>query len=156
MNSLGILCQTRKPNPVQKPNFLWGSKKSGTKLIWYIRFGPKSGNPLLYWVALEKELHHEGTFCRNFLLSNQSWGKIGRLLSKLFAAPDSFRSQLDLGCHPSHRLLSHGRCMELGRNPVSKHQIQPEYGDEQADAGRGCRTRLARPNYQVRTRTGKY
>ena len=21
-------------------------------------------------------------------------------------------------------------------NPVSKHQIQPEYGDEQADAGR--------------------
>ena len=22
---------------------------------------------------------------------------------------------------------------ELGRNPVSKHQIQPEYGDEQAD-----------------------
>ena len=25
---------------------------------------------------------------------------------------------------------------ELGRNPVSKHQIQPEYGHEQADAGR--------------------
>ena len=26
---------------------------------------------------------------------------------------------------------------ELGRNPVSKHQIQhDEYGDEQADAGR--------------------
>ena len=25
---------------------------------------------------------------------------------------------------------------ELRRNPVSKHQIQPEYGDEQADAGR--------------------
>ena len=25
---------------------------------------------------------------------------------------------------------------ELGRNLVSKHQIQPEYGDEQADAGR--------------------
>ena len=25
---------------------------------------------------------------------------------------------------------------ELGRNPVSKHQTQPEYGDEQADAGR--------------------
>ena len=25
---------------------------------------------------------------------------------------------------------------ELGRNPVSKYQIQPEYGDEQADAGR--------------------
>ena len=26
---------------------------------------------------------------------------------------------------------------ESGMNPVSKHQIQPEYGDEQADAGRG-------------------
>ena len=25
---------------------------------------------------------------------------------------------------------------ELGRNPVSKHHIQPEYGDEKADAGR--------------------
>ena len=33
----------------------------------------------------------------------------------------------------------------LGRNPVSKHQIQPEYRDEQADAGRDCRNRLARP-----------
>ena len=28
--------------------------------------------------------------------------------------------------------------VELGRNPVSKHHIQPEYGDEQADAGRDC------------------
>ena len=45
---------------------------------------------------------------------------------------------------------------ELGRNPVSKYQIQPEYGDEQADAGRDCQTRLARPNSQARTRTGKY
>ena len=25
---------------------------------------------------------------------------------------------------------------ELGRNSASKHQIQPEYGDEQADAAR--------------------
>ena len=24
---------------------------------------------------------------------------------------------------------------EIGRNSVSKHQIQPEYGEEQADAG---------------------
>ena len=45
---------------------------------------------------------------------------------------------------------------ELGRNPVSKHHIQPEYGDEQADAGWDCRTRLARPNSQARTQTGKY
>ena len=34
--------------------------------------------------------------------------------------------------------------------------IQPEHGDEQADAGRDCRTRLARPNSQARTRAGKY
>ena len=27
---------------------------------------------------------------------------------------------------------------KLGRNPVSKHQIQSEYGDEQADAGQDC------------------
>ena len=45
---------------------------------------------------------------------------------------------------------------ELGRNPVNKRQIQPEYGDEQADARKDCRTRLARPNFQVRTGTGKY
>ena len=40
---------------------------------------------------------------------------------------------------------------KLGRNAVSKHQIQPEYRDERADAGRNCRTRLARPNSQART-----
>ena len=33
---------------------------------------------------------------------------------------------------------------ELGRDPVRKHQIEPEHGDEQADAARrDCRTRLA-------------
>ena len=37
---------------------------------------------------------------------------------------------------------------ELGRSPVSKRQIQPEYGDEQADAGRDCRTCLVRPSSQ--------
>ena len=31
-----------------------------------------------------------------------------------------------------------------------QHQIQSEYGDEQADAGRDCRTRLARPISQAR------
>ena len=34
--------------------------------------------------------------------------------------------------------------------------IQPEYADEQADSGRDCRTRFARPNFQALTRTGKY
>ena len=36
--------------------------------------------------------------------------------------------------------------VEIGRDPVCKHQIQSKYGDEQADAGRDCQTRLARPN----------
>ena len=45
---------------------------------------------------------------------------------------------------------------ELGWNLVRKHQIPPGYGDEQADAGRDCGTRLVRPNSQARTRTGKY
>ena len=43
---------------------------------------------------------------------------------------------------------------EIGRNPVIKHRIQPEYGDEHADAGRDGRTRLAKPNFQARTGTG--
>ena len=45
---------------------------------------------------------------------------------------------------------------ELGRDPVSKHHIQPEFGYEHADAGQDCRTRLARPNSRAQTRTGKY
>ena len=46
---------------------------------------------------------------------------------------------------------------EIGRNPASKHQkIQPEDGNEQADAGRDCQNRLSRPNSQARTGTGKY
>ena len=44
---------------------------------------------------------------------------------------------------------------EIRRNPGSKHQIQPEYGDEQDDAGRDFRTRLARPNFQAQTGTEK-
>ena len=52
-------------------------------------------------------------------------------------------------------ILSIG-CAEIGRNPVGKHHIQPEYRGEQADAGRDCRTRLARPNSQARTGTGRY
>ena len=43
---------------------------------------------------------------------------------------------------------------KLGRNPVRKHQTRPDYGDEQADAGRDCRNRLARRNSRVRTGTG--
>ena len=49
-----------------------------------------------------------------------------------------------------------GRRRGTEEESVSKHEIQPEYGHEQADAGRDCRIRLARPNSQARTRTGKY
>ena len=47
--------------------------------------------------------------------------------------------------------------MESGRNPVSKHQIQPDLSveNEQADVGRGGRTCLVRPNSQARTGTGR-
>ena len=45
---------------------------------------------------------------------------------------------------------------EIGRIPVRKHQIQREYEDEKTDAGRDGRTRLARPNSQARTGTGRY
>ena len=50
--------------------------------------------------------------------------------------------------------IANDAAAELGRNSVSKHQIQPEYGDEQTGAGRYCRTSLARPNSQARARTG--
>ena len=46
--------------------------------------------------------------------------------------------------------------MEIGRNPVNKDHIQAEYGHEQADAGRDCRTRLTRPNSQAQMGKGKY
>ena len=48
---------------------------------------------------------------------------------------------------------------EIERNLVSKHQIQPECGDEQADAGRD-RTAKSFARDQIlrrkRGRTGKY
>ena len=54
-----------------------------------------------------------------------------------------------------HTYIQMDAAAEFGMNPISKHQVQLEYGDEQADAGRDCRTRLARPNSQARTGTGK-
>ena len=41
---------------------------------------------------------------------------------------------------------------ELGRNPVSKHQIQPGYGDEKADAGRDYRTTSRETKFSGRER----
>ena len=61
------------------------------------------------------------------------------------SAVNAIRTQL---CDPINSGLTRWRmavinkymdaAAELGRNPVSKHQIWPEYGDEQADAGRDC------------------
>ena len=45
---------------------------------------------------------------------------------------------------------------EIGRNPVSKHDIQPDCGDEPTDAGLAGRTGLARSNSQARAGAGKY
>ena len=47
---------------------------------------------------------------------------------------------------------------ESGRNLVSKHNIRFSLSaeDEQADAGRDGRTRLAGPNSQARYGTAKY
>ena len=50
----------------------------------------------------------------------------------------------------------HDAAAELGRDLVSKDSVQPEYGDEQADARRECRNRLARQSSHARTGTGKY
>ena len=44
----------------------------------------------------------------------------------------------------------------LSNHKQDGNEIQPEYGDGQADAGRDYRTRLARPNSQARTGTGNY
>ena len=35
-------------------------------------------------------------------------------------------------------VLRYDAAAEIRRNPVSKHQIQLEYGDEQADAEQDC------------------
>ena len=52
--------------------------------------------------------------------------------------------------------MANGGFKYIREESLSKHQILPEYGDEQADAGWDCRTGLARPNSQARTPTGKY
>ena len=41
---------------------------------------------------------------------------------------------------------------ELGRNPVSKHHIQPEFGDEYADAGRDTAEPVSRDQVLRRER----
>ena len=45
--------------------------------------------------------------------------------------------------------------MEIKRNPVSKHQFSLSVENEQTNAGRDGLTRLAEPNSQALTGTGK-
>ena len=54
--------------------------------------------------------------------------------------------------------MDYDAAAESGRNPVIKHQpirFSLTVENERADAGRDGRTRLARPNSQARTETGK-
>ena len=46
------------------------------------------------------------------------------------------RDPINLGLIRWRMAVSLDAAAELGRNPVSKHQIQPEYGDDLTDAGR--------------------
>ena len=100
----------------------------------------------------------KATPVRNYLLVEVYWPCAGGL-SGVNAIGAQLRDPINSGL-TQWRLAVFNIIMdaaaEIGRNPVCKHQIQPEYGDEQADAGRDCRTRLARPSSQARTRTGKY
>ena len=57
-------------------------------------------------------------------------------LSAVNAIGTQLRDPINLGLTRWRMAVSLDAAAELGRNPVSKHQIQPEYGDEQADAGR--------------------
>ena len=49
-----------------------------------------------------------------------------------------------------------GAATEIGRNPVVSTRLSLSMKNEQADTGRDCRTRLARPNSQARIGTEKY
>ena len=100
----------------------------------------------------------KATLVRNYLLIEVYWPCAGGL-SAVNAIGAQLRDPINSGV-TRWRLADLNIIMdaaaEIERNPVCKHQIQPEYGDEQADVGRDRRTRLARLNSQARTRTGKY
>ena len=58
------------------------------------------------------------------------------------------RTNLSRSSRPRDRRF-HDAVAEIGRNPVNKHEIQPEYGDEQADAGRDCRTGTGKYSFSL-------
>ena len=101
----------------------------------------------------------KATLDRNYVLIEVYWPCVSGL-STVNAIGTQLRDPINSGLTQWRlavlNIIMDAAAAEIGSNPVCKHQIQPEYGDEQADAGRDCRTRLARPNSQARTRTGKY
>ena len=84
------------------------------------------------------------------MMPTQRSAKADARISDDFADPHMLVTTLVYSEHTMPLIVS-SQLMDavagIGRNPLSKHQIQPDYGDEQADAGRDCRTRLARPNF---------
>ena len=76
---------------------------------------------------------------RNYLLIEVYWPCAGGL-SAVNANGAQMRDPINSGL-TRWRLVVLNIIMdaaaEIGRNPVCKHQIQPEYGDDQADAGAG-------------------
>ena len=100
------------------------------------------------WTVSEQDGPHTGEVLR-------CWGSIERTCRERMSQAN-IKPVYYYSVAVAHIMSLHAAAAELGRNLVSKHQIQSEYGHEQADAGRDCRTRLARPNSQARTRTGKY
>ena len=86
------------------------------------------------------------------------WARAGSL-----SAANAFGTQLPDPINSGTGPMAYGglnqymdAAAEIGRNPVSKHQVQSEYENEKADAGRDYQTRLVTPNSQARTGTGKY
>ena len=57
-------------------------------------------------------------------------------------------------CFLCRGIIMRDAAAEIGRNPISKHQIQPEYivRDEQVDAGRDCQTCVSRDQILRRER----
>ena len=98
------------------------------------------------YLLVHGELPSEAALAvRNYL--EVYWPRAG-VLSAVNAIGTQLRDPMNLGLTRWRNIVD--VAAELGRNPVvSKHQIRHEYRDEQADTGRNCRTRLARPNSQA-------
>ena len=98
-------------------------------------------------VALDMELlFKEKSECTYYPISSEHPPNQGEEMSKRLVGGN-------IGCeNSSWNIIRSYSPIEV----ASGRQFQPEYGDEQADAGRDCQTRLERPNAQAWTGTGKH